>query len=158
LKIERETFDRALFDEILPLAQKCWQESTAIKADTCAFYGDREFQIEPDYDAYQKIEDAGSMVVITVRELGKLVGYLLGFSYRAMHHKHIIGGIADTMYLEPDHRTYAPIVAARFEKEMKDMGVGIIGWPTHENGPTYALLKTMGYVGDDVVMEKRLGV
>lgn len=152
--IESEPFSRELFDELLPLAQKCWKESTAIKADTCAFYGERDFEIEPDFGAYQRLEDA--LAVVTVRNDGTLVGYVLGFSYRALHHKHVLGGIADTMYLEPDYRCYAPVVAEKFEKEMKARGVGIIGWPTHVNGPTYKLLEQMGYVGDDVVMEKRI--
>jgi hypothetical protein len=36
--------------------------------------------------------------------------------------------------------------------------VGIIGWPVHLNGPVYDVLKAKGYVGDDIVMEKRLCV
>ncbi len=154
MKVEVEPFTRALFDELLPLAYKCWQESTADKAQKCAFYGEREFQIEPDFDAYARLGD--SLVVITLRSDGMLLGYLVGFSYRALHHKHVLGGIADTMYVEPDHRAHAPVIAKRFEKEMESRGVGIIGWPTTEGGPVYELLKYMGYVGDDIVMEKRI--
>ncbi len=156
MKIEVEPFTRELFDELLPLAQKCWQESTADKAEKCAFYGEREFQIEPDFDAYVRLGDA--LVVITLRNDAELLGYLVGFSYRALHHKHILGGIADTMYVEPEYRSHAPVIAKRFEKEMELRGVGIIGWPTTENGPVHTLLKSMGYVGDDIVMEKRLCV
>jgi GNAT superfamily N-acetyltransferase len=153
-----EVLTSDLFAEILPLAIKCWKESTEIKGDTCAFYGERDFQIEPDYDAYQRLADDGALAVVTLRDDGKLVGYVIGFSYRALHHKKVLGGIADNIYLEPDFRAYAPVLAERFEKEMKARGVQIIGWPTHENGPVYALLKSMGYVGDDIVMEKRLCV
>ena len=39
---------------------------------------------------------------------------------------------------------------------MRERNVQIIGWPTHVDGPMYALLKARGYVGDDIVMEKRL--
>jgi len=153
MKVAVEAFNRALFDELLPLAQKCWKESTADKAEKCAFYGEREFEIEPDFEAYERLGD--SLVVVTLRN-DALVGYLVGFSYQALHHKHILGGIADTMYVEPEFRSYAPVVAERFEKEMRDRGVGIIGWPTTENGPVHTLLKSMGYVGDDIVMEKRI--
>jgi predicted GNAT superfamily acetyltransferase len=156
LKIDTEPFSQALFDELLPLAYKCWQESTDQKAETCAFYGERDFKIEPDFDAYQRLSDVGALAVVTLRDEARLVGYVVGFTYRALHHKHILGGIGDTVYIEPDYRTYAPILAARFEKEMKDRGVGIIGWPTHPNSPVYALLQVMGYVGDDIVMEKRI--
>jgi hypothetical protein len=156
VKVAVEPFTQALFDELLPLAQKCWQESTEAKAEKCAFYGERDFAIEPDFDAYQRLADAGTLVVVTLRNEAKLVGYVVGFSYRALHHKHIIGGIGDTFYIEPEFRSYAPIVAARFEKELTSLGVGIIGWPTTEGGPVHTMLKAMGYVGDDIVMEKRI--
>lgn len=156
LNIETEAFNETLFAEILPLAKKCWAESTAIKGETCAFYGERDFEIEPDYEAYKSLADKGALAVVTLRDEGKLVGYVVGFSYRGLHHKKILGGFADNIYIEPEFRSYAPVLAKRFEQEMGARGVGIIGWPAHENGPVYALLKSMGYIGDDIVMEKRL--
>ena len=36
------------------------------------------------------------------------------------------------------------------------LGAQIIGWPVHFNGPVYDLLKAKGYIGDDIVMEKRI--
>ena len=149
-----EPFNRKLFDEILPLAKKCWAESTAEKAETCAFYGEREFEIEPDFEAYERLGEA--LLIVALRKEGVLVGYVIGFSYKALHHKHILGAIADNTYVEPELRSYAPVIAKRFEKEMKYRGVGIIGWPAHPNSPLYGMLESMGYVGDDVVMEKRL--
>jgi hypothetical protein len=154
--IERERYDADLFAEALPLAQKCWNESTIIKAETCAFYGERDFAIEPDVEGYQRLADQGVLVFVSMRDDGHLKGYLIGFTYRSMHHKKILCGIVDSAYVEPEYRAYAAVLAARYEKEMRGRGVEIIGWPTHVDGPIYEMLKAQGYVGDDIVMEKRL--
>lgn len=154
IAIDREILTNDTAKEILPLAQKCWNESTEIKAETCAFYGERDFQVEPDVERYQGLGDG--LVLVTLRDEGKLQGYILGFTYNSMHHKKILCGMADTMYVELDYRAYTGVVADRFEKEMRKLGVKIIGWPTHINGPVYEVLKALGYVGDDIVMEKRI--
>jgi len=154
--INKEPFSLDVFAELLPLAQKCWNESTEFKGQTCAYYGDRDFEIEPDKEAYQRLADQGSLVMVMLRDEGKLQGYVVGFLYHSLHHKKILCGIGDNIYVEPDYRAYTAVVAERFEKEMKSLGVKIIGWPVHMNGPVYELLKARGYVGDDIVMEKRL--
>ena len=75
-----------------------------------------------------------------------------------MHHKKIVCGFGDSIFVEPEYRSYTLMLAERFEKEMRELSVQIIGWPTHINGPMYKLLSQLGYVGDDIVMEKRLCV
>lgn len=156
MKIERETFSDALFDELLPLTRKCWDESTAFKGESCAYFGDRDFLIEPDKESYQKLAEQGSLVVVTLRKESVLQGYVVGFLYKALHHKHILCAIGDSIYIEPEHRAHTWAVAKRFEKEVTSMGAKILGWPVHLNGPVYEILKAKGYVGDDIVMEKRL--
>jgi hypothetical protein len=156
IEINTEHFDSDLFEEILPLSQKCWEESTAAKGATCAFYGERDFAIEPDMETYQQLEDNGVLVIVTLRDSGELKGYVVGFSYRALHHKKIIGGIGDSIYIEPDYRSYAAVIAEKFENELRALGVQIIGWPVTPDGPVHEVLKARGYAGDDIVMEKRL--
>ncbi len=154
--ISREQFTKELAAEILPLAQKGWDESTDFKAETCAYYGERSFSIEPDTEAYGKLAEQGSLVVVTLRANESLGGYVMGFVYPSLHHKRILCAIGDSIYIDPAYRSYTGVVAAKFEKEMRAMGAEIIGWPTHIDGPVYQVLKSHGYVGDDIVMEKRL--
>lgn len=156
IAIEKEPFTMELMAEILPLAQRCWNESTLEKGESCAFYGEREFQIEPYGEMYQELSDKGALVLITLRVDGVLQGYVEGFTYRTMHHKKIIGALGDSIYIEPPFRSHASALINRFESEVKGMGAGIIGWPTQEGGAVYNVLKAKGYVGDDVVMEKRI--
>lgn len=156
IEIKTEPFSRELFAEVLPLAQKCWDESTAFKGETCAAHGEREFKVEPDVDGYQRFSEQGWFVIITLRDEGALKGYAVGLLYQSMHHKKILCGFGDTIYLEPEYRSHTWAVAKRFEKEMEKLGVWIIGWPVHLNGPVYNVLKAKGYSGDDIVMEKRI--
>lgn len=156
--IEREPFTNELLAEILPLAQKCWKESTVIKGESCAFYGERDFEIVPFVEIYHELAAKESLVLIALRADGKLNGYVEGFTYRSLHHKKIIGAIGDSIYIEQLYRPYAAVLVDRFENELKKLGVNIIGWPTQLDGPIYEVLKAKGYVGDDIVMEKRLCV
>jgi hypothetical protein len=156
--IETEAFNAEIAAELLPLAQKCWDESSVFKGETCAYHGERDFIIEPDTEAYQRLEDQKLLVLVTLREESKLQGYVIGFLYNALHHKKTLCGIGDSMYIEPEYRKHTWAVAKRFEKEMQQRGAQIIGWPVHLNGPVYEILKARGYVGDDIVMEKRLCV
>ena len=157
MKIDVEPFSAELFQEIVPLAHKCWDESTQDKGETCAFYGDRDFLVEPDMEQYQKVAVTGGLVIVTLRDT-ELVGYVIGAVYRAPHHKRIKVGGGDSIYIEPKYRSYTGVLVAKFEQAVKEVGGEVIGWPVHVNGPVYEVLKAMGYVGDDIVMEKRLCV
>jgi hypothetical protein len=156
VNIDKEPFSMELFNEMLPLAQKCWNESTAFKGESCAYFGDRDFNIEPDAETYKTLHDQGRFVFVTLRDEGQLKGYVVGFTYHALHHKKVLCAIGDSIYIEPDYRAHTWAVAKRFEKEMMELGAKILGWPVHFNGPVYEILKAKGYVGDDIVMERRL--
>lgn len=156
MNIQLEPFTPELFAEILPLAQKCWEEQTQVKGADCAYYGERDFKVEPDLDTYARLALMGYTVIVTLRDEGALRGYIVGIIYRSWHHKNILCGNGDSIYVEPPHRAYTAVMAERFERELARLGAQIIGWPTHRNGPVYELLKARGYVGDDIVMEKRL--
>lgn len=155
IDIAKEQLTDEIFAEIVPLAQKCWDESTLIKGAACAYHNQRDFVIEPDSDQYLALAKVGALTVITARLEGVLVGYVVGILYRSLHHRKILCGLGDSMYLEPKYRfTYAKPMADLFESELKAAGAGIIGWPANTNSPMYEFLKSRGYVGDDVVMEK----
>ena len=156
--VQKEVLTRELFEQLLPFAKKCWAESTAFKGDSCAYHGDRDFEIEPDIDQYLHLQEHQSLLLFTLREEARLFGYVVGILYRALHHKKILGCLTDTMYIEPSHRGYTSLLVGPFEREAAERGVGIIGWPAHIDGPVYRFLKAHGYVGDDLVLEKRLCV
>lgn len=154
IRIEQEVFTEELAAEMFPLAQACWDESTLNKKDTCAYYGERDFIVEPDMERYKALAKAGLMVAVTLRE-ATLKGYILGFTCRSLHHKKITCASVDSIYMDPEYRSYTAVVCEKFEQSVSKLGAQIIGWPTHIDGPVYKVLKARGYVGDDVIMEKR---
>lgn len=156
VSIEVEPFTAQLAEEIRPLGQQCWDESTRMKGETCAFHGARDFVIEPDIEQYDILNRNSLLLILTLRDSGVLRGYTIGILYRSLHHRGIIVGGGDSFYIDPDYRSYTAIMVDKFESELKSKGAIIIGWPTHTHGPLYAVLKAKGYVGDDVVMEKKL--
>jgi Acetyltransferase (GNAT) family len=156
VEIAKEPFSMELFNELMPLAQKSWNESTQLKGKTCAFYGERDFNIEPDAEQYQQVHDAGGLILLVLRDERKLVGYLVAVTYRSWHHKTVLCANVDCIYVEPAYRSYTAVMIERFEKEALERSVQIIAWPTHVDGPVYEVLKFRGYVGDDLVMERRL--
>jgi hypothetical protein len=158
LKIEKEILTEQLYSEILPLARKCWEEGTRNKGESCAYYGERDFAVEPDFPEYLNLAARDALLLLTLRDGEVLKGYALGILYGSLHHKGIRCGFGDSVYIEPDCRSFTTALINRFEAEFKAAGAHIIGWPVHINGPVYGILKARGYVGDDIVMEKRLPV
>lgn len=151
-----EILDRALFDEIVPLAQKCWEESTLEKDKACSYYGQRNFKIEPDYGVYRTLELTGKLLVIALRDGARLAGYVIGVTYQSMHHCKIMAALGDNIYIEPEFRSYAPVLVKQFEEQLRQRGAETVGWPVNPESYTCTFLKSVGYVADEVVMEKRL--
>lgn len=157
MKISIERFTPELFAEILPLAQKGWDECSEIKKDTCAFHGQRGFVIEPDEAQYLLLQSSDSLICHTLRnDSDELRGYSLGILYRSLHHRTVICGNVDCFYIEPENRQYVRSFIDRIEDEFSKRSVTVIAWPTTASGTLYEMLKNIGYIADDVVMEKQI--
>jgi hypothetical protein len=154
IAIQKESFSDALCQEILPLAQKCWDEGTALKGETCAYHGQRAIVIEPDFALYGRLAEAGTLVLVTARYSTKLVGYIVGYLYQSPHHKKMLVANGDSIYIEPEYRGHAASMIEVFLADLKARGALTIGWPVSQTGPVYDLLRALGFVGDEIIMEK----
>jgi hypothetical protein len=154
--IQAETLTDSLIAEIVPLGRKCWAESTIAKGENCA--GERDLVIDPNLAEFRKLSDVGALVIIVIRAHLAAQGYVLGFTYRALHHQSVLGAIADTFYVEPEYRAYAGVMVDMFVNELKTRNVNMIGWPVTPGSYGHQLLLARGFVADDVVMEKTLCV
>lgn len=157
MKIAIETFTRELADEIVPLGQQSWDECSEIKKDTCAYHGQRGLQIDPDIDQYLFLQTHDSLIAMTLRDDdGTLRGYALLILYKSLHLRTELCGNVDTFYVQPAHRRSM----VRFISQLRDIlhsrGVSIIGWPVTRTGKLYKILKRLGYIADDVVMELKI--
>jgi len=151
-----EPLTQTLFDEIVPLARKGWAESTVAKAETCAWHGERDFDIDPDFEQYEAMHSVGALVLFTMRDNGALVGYATGTCWRGMHHRHFIVAQSDSFYVEPPYRGHVVRLVRAYEKEMVGRGAAALNWLTHTNGPLFNILVARGYVADESMLEKRV--
>lgn len=116
----------------------------------------REF--DPDWEAYEALEQAGILKVFTVRSEGKLVGYYSCVVSPSLHSRGLLQATVDAIYLHPMHRKgltgYKLIKFA--EKCLKEDGVKIILLGTTEVNPIDPLLLKLGYSKTEVKFEKVL--
>mgnify|MGYP001567224449 FL=1 len=133
--------------EAMPLLVMHWEE-IALNKDTVP--------LDPDWDAYEKIESAGFYHVVTARDDGALVGYATYTIVRNLHYRSLIIAEADIFFLAPEYRQgMAGIRMLAFaEKTLTEHGVNKILTRTkihHDLGP---LLERMGFVPIERVYAK----
>ena len=81
-------------DEMKPLLYASWVELE-----------DGEYELDPDYEGYQSLEDLGLLRIFTARSAsGKLVGYMLIMINNHMHHKTVKYAMSDLIYVTPEYR------------------------------------------------------
>jgi GNAT superfamily N-acetyltransferase len=89
-----ETVDQVL-EDIKPLLQNHWDEIAAYKD---------KIPLAPNYGEYLKVEKAGNLLICTVRDDGKLVGYSIYFVRQGVHYSKNIVAVNDIFYVAPSHR------------------------------------------------------
>ena len=78
----------------------------------------------PNWDTYRKLEVAGKVTALTVRDAGGLVGYCTLFFSEALHHLSAKKAYTDSLYLRPEHRGMNGIrLIQEAEKVAKRRGV-----------------------------------
>ena len=157
LTISVETLTQELFDELMPMGQRLWDECSEIKKDTCSFHGERGLKIQPNRTAYLNMQQNGQLSVYVLRgEDGESIGFSFCIFYNSLHHEVVSCVNVDLFYIEPKYRTSIKRLIRAMEDEFRSRGVVVIGWPISPMGKLFEILKTLGYSPDDVVMEKRV--
>ena len=145
----QQEFINSVKSDIIPLLHLDWLEIEHRKDI-------REF--DPDWEAYETLEEAGILKVFTVRFEGKLVGYYSCIVSPSLHSKGLLQATIDAIYLHPDYRKglvgYKLIKFA--EKCLKEDGVKIILLGTTEVNPIDPLLLKLGYSKTEAKFEKVL--
>lgn len=58
----------------------------------------------PDYESYGKMDEAGSMIVIAVRDEIKLIGYMQIFIMPHLHYISVLSAMADIFFIRKEYR------------------------------------------------------
>lgn len=145
----QQEFINSVKSDIIPLLHLDWLEIEHRKDI-------REF--DPDWEAYETLEQAGILKVFTVRSEGKLVGYYSCIVSSSLHCRGLLQATIDAIYLHPNYRKgltgYKLIKFA--EKCLKEDGVKIILLGTTEVNPIDPLLLKLGYSKTEAKFEKVL--
>lgn len=147
---QREEFTPKLVDEIQPLIAAHYRE--------IAHYQD--IPLDPDYDVYYKIADAGQLRVFTARKQksGALVGYCLYFVRSNPHYKTSIQAVQDILFLTPELRglTLGPALIAYTEARLKEEGVQVAMQHVKAAHNFGKMLERNGWELVDLIYTKRL--
>ena len=81
--------------------------------------------LDPDFDRYFLLEDAGVLLYVTLRSKGVLIGYYIGMIERGLHYRSNLECKTDIFYIEQSKRGKggARILFDATEKELKRRGV-----------------------------------
>jgi hypothetical protein len=147
--VQRERYSEALCAELLPLLKDNWVR-------TKSYIG--ELEINPDFEKYKKLDALDMVTCITARRHGVLVGYAIFFDNFSLHHRTVHTGHGDMIYVKEERglgRVVFDLLEAS-EAHLRAKGVWCHGWFVHKDSAFYRILKSRGYVDDEIVMEKKL--
>lgn len=157
MRIAVEQLTSALFDELMPMGQKLWDECSEIKKDTCSFHGERGLKIQPNRPVYLALQANNQLAVFVLRDdQGAALGFSFCVFYDSLHHAVVPCVTVDLFYIEPEHRSSIRRLIDLMEDDFRQRGIVVVGWPISPMGKLFEILKTLGYTPDDVVMEKRI--
>lgn len=102
-------------EEMKPLFPGHWAE-LALHKD--------QVPLDPQYDIYLARDALGEVLFVTLRELGELVGYFVGFVAPGLHYRTCLTLTLDIFYVRPDKRGRCGVKLFRtVEAEAKRRGV-----------------------------------
>jgi GNAT superfamily N-acetyltransferase len=146
----KQEFLNEVKDEAGHLLELHWQE-IAVNKD--------KIKLNPDWEAYEELEQSGSLKIFTARDKGNLVGYFVVIVSRSLHYKDHLFATNDIVFLHPEYRKgLTAIKLFKFaEKCLKEDGVSlmIINSKTHK--PFNTLLERYGYNTTETTLTKYIG-
>jgi len=145
----QQEFISSVKNDITDLLHKDWSEIEHRK-DIRPF--------NPDWDAYEALEQANMLKIFTVRENDRLVGYHVNIVAPSLHSKGVSQASADVVYLHPDYRKgFTGYKLFKFaEKCLKEDGVNILHLTATEANPIGPLMSKLQYDKIETKYEKVL--
>lgn len=138
----------AFFKELAPILPVHYEELCVTK----------DFPLDPDYAAYDRMQKAGMLRAITCRSDGELVGYIIFFVHPHIHYKSCVTAFEDLYYVKKEFRKgRVGIKLFQFaESVLKDTGVHRIIMHTKIHMDNSRLFEYLGYKNSDKLFTKLL--
>lgn len=145
----QQEFLKTVEKEIKPLLEEHWEE-IAVNKDF--------IKLNPDWEAYNELENRGILYIFTAREEEELVGYFVVLVQKSLHYKDHFFATNDVIFVQASHRkglTGANLVTFA-EKCLKDDGVSLLVVNTKCHKPFDRLLSWLGFNEVERVYSKLL--
>ncbi|MDC0135763.1 hypothetical protein OAI26_03680 [Sulfitobacter sp.] len=148
-KIQREDFDDVKH-EFDSLVIKNW-EDTGLKK-----YG---LNLNPDWAAYEVMNQAGLIGVYTVRKDTDLVGYLVVLARAHPHYKDHVFASNDILFIDKEHRKglLGYFLIKYVVEDLEKLGVSVLLFNTTVEKPYDPILKRLGFDLTEKLYMKFLG-
>jgi hypothetical protein len=119
---------------------------------------DLDLEIAPDFEKMKILEGMGMFKVITVREDGRLVGYLLAVVNTHLHYRNsppVL--IVDAYYISPECRSGTGVKLVRFTETLaKELGTIKVYFSCKVHKDHSKLFTALGYRLSDFAFTKRI--
>jgi GNAT superfamily N-acetyltransferase len=117
-----------------------------------------DIPLEPQYSTYQQLDAADAVILTTLRDDGRLVGYFMGFIFPELHYKSVLACFGDIFYILPEYRSgWNGIKLFRFtETVLGERGVTRWHVTSKLHKDSGALLKRLGFAAIETHYSKRL--
>lgn len=119
----RPTYQVEPFAHCWPQAQELlrehWEE-IALDKDT--------IELAPAAAQYQFLEDAGQLLIVTMRVEGELVGYYVGFIRPHLHYSKALHCYTDLFFIQREHRRGRNAMSLFRAVEDELLKLGVVRW------------------------------
>lgn len=131
-------------DEALPLLERHYEEIAQFKSVQ---------KLDPDWDAYAALERAGKLWMMTARDNGVLIGYIVMIVTTDMHYRKLLRAVEDIHFILPEYRRGLTgyKLLSRTVRAMRERGVGTVTFRTKANASHGLLFERLGGVLQDLV-------
>jgi GNAT superfamily N-acetyltransferase len=119
----------------------------------------QDIPLSPNWAGYDAMEKAGALVIYTVRDEKKLVGYAVFFMRTHLHYKEHIWALNDIVWVHPDYRDgkIGPQLVKFWETDLRYRGVHVVHVNVKTAHPALGfVLKKTKYKTVESGHEKRL--
>lgn len=149
IEYKEETYSDVIGD-IKPLLDNHYEE-IALNRDV--------IKLNPDYEMYEKLCNAGFMRIITARNDNELIGYCICVIKYHLHYKDSLTALNDIFYIKKEYRKGLTGVKlfVKTEEILKKYGVQRIIMNTKTHHDVGAIFDRLGYHETERVFTKIIG-
>lgn len=120
-----------------------------------------DIPLRPRYDVYERLAANDMLLLVTVRDGSKMVGYFLGIVAPELHYETCLSCTTDIFFVEEDYRQRpGEWVGVRMfrtaEAALRQRGVMLWRAASKDHRPSTVLLRRMGFKPSDTSYSKRL--